>query len=124
MTLNPMQCGTKTFKKTNETSMKMEDEEKFHARLPAQVPVSSVAKISRWHRAQCQAKKTGKIEEKVANAQEKEVKTVPSFTSCGGKKAMVPMGVRGRCSIVRLAKLREGLGVQSLADLATLPLTG
>ena len=37
-------------------------------------PASSVAKISWWHRkagarrAQCQAKKTGKIEEKVANA--------------------------------------------------------
>ena len=37
---------------------------------------------------------------------------------------MVPREIRAHCSIVRLAKRREGLGVQSLADLANLPLTG
>ena len=31
-------------KKQNNTTMKKEDEEKFHARLPAQVPASSVSK--------------------------------------------------------------------------------
>ena len=54
------------------------------------------------------------------SAQEKVLKTVPSFTSRGGKCN----GAQGHCSIVRLAKRREGLGVQSLADLANLPLTG
>ena len=59
--------------KRNNTTMK-EGAKKSSTRLPAQVPASSVAKISRWQRktgarrAQCQAKKTGKIEEKVANA--------------------------------------------------------
>ena len=62
------------FRKRNNTTMQEGNEEEFHARLPAQVPASSVAKISRWQRktgarrAQCQAKKTGKLEEKVANA--------------------------------------------------------
>ena len=37
---------------------------------------------------------------------------------------MVPGEARVRCSIARLAKRREGLGVQSLADLANLPLAG
>ena len=71
-------------------------------------------------RAQCQAKKTGKIEEMVANA-----------TKCTGKgiknSAIIHImwrEVRARCSIVRLAKRRESFGEQSLADLANLPLTG
>ena len=34
---------------------------------------------------------------------------------------MVPWKVRAHCSIVRLAKRREGLGQQRLADFATLP---
>ena len=34
---------------------------------------------------------------------------------------MVPRKAKGNCSIVRLAKRREGLGVQRLADLANLP---
>ena len=37
---------------------------------------------------------------------------------------MVPGEVRAHCSIVRLAKLRESFGEQSLADLANLALTG
>ena len=36
---------------------------------------------------------------------------------------MVPKKTRTHCSIVRLEKRREGLGVQSLADLSNLPLT-
>ena len=40
------------------------------------------------------------------------------------QKAMVPKEVRVHCSVVRLAKRCEGLGVQSLADLTNLPLTG
>ena len=37
---------------------------------------------------------------------------------------MVPGKVRGHCSIVRLAKRREGLGAESLVDHSNLPLTG
>ena len=37
---------------------------------------------------------------------------------------MVPGKVRAHCSNVRLAQRREGLGVQSLADLSNLPHTG
>ena len=37
------------------------------------------------------------------------------------QKAMVRREVRTHCSIVRLAKQRESLGVGCLADLATLP---
>ena len=37
---------------------------------------------------------------------------------------MVPRRAIAHCSIVRLAKRREGLGVQSLADHSNLQLTG
>ena len=37
------------------------------------------------------------------------------------RKAMVPWELRAHCSIVRLAKRREGLGQQHLADFAILP---
>ena len=36
----------------------------------------------------------------------------------------LPRKVRAHCSIVRLAKRREGRGVQSLAEDSNLPLTG
>ena len=52
-----------------------------------------MATKDRSERAHCQAKKTGNIEEKVANATKctgKERKTVPPFTSCGGKKKWCP----------------------------------
>ena len=39
------------------------------------------------------------------------------------QKAIMPREVRIHCSIVRMAKQREGLGVQRLADLANLQLT-
>ena len=39
-------------------------------------------------------------------------------------KAMVPREARAHCSIVRLAKRREGIGVESLADLANQPHAG
>ena len=55
------------------------------------------------------------------NAQEEEEETVQSSSPCGGK---VPGEVRAHCSIVRLARRREGRGVQSLADHSSLPLTG
>ena len=40
------------------------------------------------------------------------------------QKARVPRKVRAHCSIARLAKRREGLGVQRLADLDHLPHAG
>ena len=90
--------------------------------------------ISRWHRkagarrAQCQAKKTGKIEEKVRKCnrahRKEEEKNSAVLQTMWMQKAMVPREVRAHCSIVRLEKRREGLGEQSLADLTNLPLTG
>ena len=58
------------------------------------------------------------------SAQEKGRKNSAVLHTMWRQKAMVPREVRAHCSIVRLAKRREGLGVQSLADLANLPLTG
>ena len=49
------------------------------------------------------------------SAQEKGVNTVPSFTSCGGKR---------QWCLRQMAKRREGLVVQSLAELDNLPHTG
>ena len=78
--------------KRNNTTMKKESEEEFHARLPAQVPASSVAKISRWQRktgarrAQCQAKKTGMIE---PCAQERIRKNSVVLHTMWRQKAMV-----------------------------------
>ena len=68
------------------------DIEKFHARLLAQVPASSVAKISGWQRKtgakreQSQAKKMGKIEEKVANATKRTRKRKTSTPRWGKKQ--------------------------------------
>ena len=56
--------------------------------------------------------------------QEEEEETLQSSTPRGGKKATVLGRVRAHCSIVRLAKRREGLAVQSLAEHFNLPLTG
>ena len=103
---------------------------KYHAQLPAQVPTSSVANISLWHRktgAKRQAKETGTIEKKVAEASVgtgEGRKNSAVFHNVWRQKAMVPGKVRTHCSTVRLAKRREGLGVQRLADLANLPHAG
>ena len=51
-------------------------------------------------------------------------KTVQSSVTCVRQKAMVPWKVRTHCSIVRMAKRREGFGVERLSDLATLPHAG
>ena len=70
-------------------------------------------------KAQCQAKKTGKTEERVANATKgtgKGSKNSASLHTMWRSKAMVPREVRAHCSIVRVAKRREGLGEQSLAE--------
>ena len=59
-----------------DATRKKGDTTKFHARLNAQT-TSNEAKISQWHRkartstAQCQARKTGEIKEKVAEKQPK-----------------------------------------------------
>ena len=91
------------------------------------VPASSVAKISRWQRktrarrAQCQAKKMGKIEEKVAHVTKHTSKKKKKKKQCipphhVEAKSIVPRKVKAHCFLVRLAKRREGLGAQSLAD--------
>ena len=43
------------------------------------------------------------------------------FRNVWGQKSTVPWEGRAHCSIVRVAKRREGLGGQHLADFATLP---
>ena len=66
-------------------------------------------------RALCQAKKTGKIEEKVArdcnqaNRKEEE-KSAILHNTWKQKKAMVPRKVGAHCSVVRLVSRREGRG--------------
>ena len=87
------------------------DEEKLHARLPAKLPACSVASFpvaskDKSERAQCHAKKTVNIEEKVANANKctRKQNSVQSSTPCARK-------VRAQWSIVRLAKRRERLCV-------------
>ena len=59
-----------------------------------------------------------------AHRKEEEKGNTASLHSTWRHKAMVPGKVRAHCSIVRLAKGRESLGVQSLADHSNLPLIG
>ena len=89
-------------------------------------------KKSRWQhktgarRAQCQAKKTEKIK-KVAKATKclgKGSKNSAVLDTKWRQEAMVPREGRAHCSIVSLAKRREGLGGKSLADNPNLQLSG
>ena len=68
-------------------------------RLPARVPVSGVSKVSRWQRktgakgrsARPRRRERSRRRSRMQpSAQEKEEKTVPPFTSCGGKKQWCP----------------------------------
>ena len=82
-----------------------------------------MATKDRSRRAQCQAKKTGKNEEKIANATkctEGGSKNSALNRNVWRPKAMVPRMIRTHCSIVRMARRREGLGVECFADLAIL----
>ena len=135
-TTSSIQCSATPISENNETKQYHNEEgskEEFHAWLPAQVPASSVAKTCRWQRKtgarrrSARPKKTGKIEKKVAKATVgtgKGNKHSAVHHTLWKLKAMVPKKARVHCSIVRLAKRREGLGVQSLGDLSNLLLTG
>ena len=109
------------------------DEQKFHARFLRECQTSSMSKVSRWQRrtgakgrsARPRRRERSKRRSRMQpSAQGKRSKNSAILHIMWRSKAMVPREVRAHCSIVRLAKRREGFGEQSLADVANLPLTG
>ena len=110
------------FKGTNGKTKK-----KHHARLPAQVPAFSVSRSPSGNnrhdrKDKVSAKKTGNIPEDYREGKRKHKKENSAvLRNVWKQKAMVPGKVRTHCFIARLARRREGLGEQRLADFTILP---
>ena len=96
-------------------------------RLPSQMPASSVSKCPGGNNRQERKDAVSGQEDRETTSRlprgqtgAHEGKTVQTSATCGDK-AMVPWEFGAHCSIVCLAKGREGLGEQHLADFAILP---
>ena len=116
--------GTSQFKRTDGETKK-----KHHARLPAQVPASSVSRNPGGNNRQerkdvVSGQEDGKHREDYREGKHEHKKekqcSLPQRAEAKGNGAS---GVQGTLFHARLAKRREGLGEQRLADFAILPHT-